>query len=146
MKYMSFTFSVKVLRRICWKHGILLKINSATDTLIVICRKFSEQIYLRMAPDRYFLCWRSQEKISIVNLEVILIVLAYFFRLFCTALGYHRCFFVSLALSDQCLLSSADGSFCLILAAPCSRFSSFNVLSACHWSVTQPTLLFKIFV
>ena len=32
-------------------HGILLKINSATNALIIIFRKFSQQIFLRAAPD-----------------------------------------------------------------------------------------------
>ena len=35
-----------MFRRICQKHGISLKINSATDTLIIICRKCSEQRFL----------------------------------------------------------------------------------------------------
>ena len=42
---------LKLFRRIYRKHDILLKINSVTDTLIIICRK-SEQIFLTMAPDR----------------------------------------------------------------------------------------------
>ena len=45
---------LKVFKRTRWKHGILLKINSAKNTLIIICRTFSEQIFLRMAPDKYF--------------------------------------------------------------------------------------------
>ena len=45
---------LKVFRKIYVKHGILLKINSATDTFIVICRKFPEQIFLRMETDKYF--------------------------------------------------------------------------------------------
>ena len=41
---------LKMFRRICQKHGILLKINSATDTLIIICRKCSEQTFLSTIP------------------------------------------------------------------------------------------------
>ena len=46
----------KVFRRICWKHGILLKLKSATDNnaLIIISRKLFKQIFFRTAPDRYF--------------------------------------------------------------------------------------------
>ena len=90
------------------------------------------------------ICRKSQQKISIVNLGVIYIAMAYFSRLLCISLGYHICFFyVCLAQSDQCISSRADVSFCLILPAPCSRFCQFDVLSTCHWSVTQPSLLFK---
>ena len=32
----------------------VLKINSATDNLIIICKKFSEKIFLGMTPERYF--------------------------------------------------------------------------------------------
>ena len=34
---------LKMFRRVCWKHGILLHIKSATDALTKICRKTSEQ-------------------------------------------------------------------------------------------------------
>lgn len=40
-------FMLKVYR-------ILLKINLATDVLIIICREFSEQIFFRAVPDRCF--------------------------------------------------------------------------------------------
>ena len=53
-------------------------------------------------------------------------------------------FFMCVTLSQtSVLLSRAGVSFCLILPATCSRFCQFDVLSACHWSVTQPSLLFK---
>ena len=42
---------LKVFMRIFWKHGILLKIDSATDAVIIICRKFFKQIFLRKAPE-----------------------------------------------------------------------------------------------
>ena len=41
----------KVFRRICWRHQILLKINAATEALIIICKKSSEQIFLVTALD-----------------------------------------------------------------------------------------------
>ena len=46
---------LKVFRRICKKHEILLKINFASDTLIIIFRHFFEQIFLRTAPDGVWL-------------------------------------------------------------------------------------------
>ena len=45
---------LKVFRRICWKHGILLKIKSATDALVIIYRNFSQQKFLRTATETYF--------------------------------------------------------------------------------------------
>ena len=45
---------LKLSRRICWKHGILLKIKSTTDALIIICRNFSEKHFLRTATNSYF--------------------------------------------------------------------------------------------
>ena len=41
---------LNVFRRICWKHGILLHVNSTTDTLITIYRKSFKQIFLRATP------------------------------------------------------------------------------------------------
>ena len=44
-----------MFRIICWKHGILLNINSATDPLIRVYRKISEQILLRATSRHLYL-------------------------------------------------------------------------------------------
>ena len=40
-------------RRICWKDGTLLKINSTAEALTIMCRNFSEKILFKMPMERY---------------------------------------------------------------------------------------------
>ena len=44
---------LNIFTRICWKHGSLLNVNSATDDLITIGRKFHTKIFLRTPSGRY---------------------------------------------------------------------------------------------
>ena len=55
-------------------HEILLKINSATDTLIVICRKFFERIFLnfkwkQLIPSKQSSWWRRLEDVFCLCLQ-----------------------------------------------------------------------------
>ena len=133
-----------MFRRICWKHGILLIINSVTDPLIIVYRKFPNKYsWERHHADTFDGCFNSHftlRQLTDLNFKMVLSLLAVkISKWFHHRLNFKCCVVSTCRDTFWTQSGIPDGTFVrIVITYTAWKVSKYRVISGPYFAVFSP--------